>query len=177
MTISAIVRAYNEAATVPACLYSLRAQTRPPDEILLVNNASTDDTHAVGSTIPGVRVLDEPAKGLVRARETGRLAARGTHLAFIDADCRAPLRWVERVARLSTSSRETLAVDRAGAPRERGRRAHALPQRHMGGLKADDYRGSGLGLRFVFVGSRQSSAAALRQVTGSMAGTRASSDG
>jgi glycosyltransferase involved in cell wall biosynthesis len=61
---------------LPACLYSLLAQTRPPDEILIINNASTDETGAVARAIPGVRVVDEPAKGLVIARETARRAAR-----------------------------------------------------------------------------------------------------
>ena len=97
MTITAIVCAYNEARHLPACLFSLLAQTRPPDEILVINNASTDETGAVARAIPGVRVLDEPAKGLVIARETARRAARGEVLAYVDADCRAPIQWLERV--------------------------------------------------------------------------------
>jgi len=44
LTIAAIVCAYNEAATLPACLHSLHAQTRPPDQIVVINNASTDAT-------------------------------------------------------------------------------------------------------------------------------------
>ena len=47
MKISAIVCAYNEAAFLPACLHSLFSQTRPPDEVIVVNNASTDETGAV----------------------------------------------------------------------------------------------------------------------------------
>lgn len=44
LTIAVIVCAYNEAPLLPACLYSLRGQTRPPDDIIVVNNASTDGT-------------------------------------------------------------------------------------------------------------------------------------
>jgi cellulose synthase/poly-beta-1,6-N-acetylglucosamine synthase-like glycosyltransferase len=44
-----------------------------------------------------VQVVDEPRKGLVRARETARRAASGDLLVYIDADCRAPLRWLSRV--------------------------------------------------------------------------------
>jgi glycosyltransferase involved in cell wall biosynthesis len=73
------------------------AQTRRPDEILVINNASTDETGAVARAIPGVRVLDEPAKGLVIARESARRAARSEILAYVDADCRAPIQWLERV--------------------------------------------------------------------------------
>ena len=49
LTISAIVCAYNEADYLPACLHSLLAQTRPPDEILVINNASTDETARRGA--------------------------------------------------------------------------------------------------------------------------------
>ena len=97
MTITVVVCAYNEARLLPGCLHSLRAQTRPPDEILVVNNASTDDTAAVARAIPGVRVIDEPIKGLVVARETARTHATSDVLAYIDADCRAPITWLERV--------------------------------------------------------------------------------
>jgi len=99
VTITAIVCAYNEAHHLPACLFSLLAQTRPPDEILVINNASTDATAAVARAVPGVGVIDEPSKGLVVARERARREARGDVLAFVDADCRAPEKWLQRVER------------------------------------------------------------------------------
>jgi glycosyltransferase involved in cell wall biosynthesis len=97
MTIAVIVCAYNEAHYLPACLHSLLAQTRPPDEIVVVNNASTDDTSVVARRVPGIRVLDEPTRGLLVARETGRRATESDIVAYVDADCRAPLQWLERV--------------------------------------------------------------------------------
>ena len=97
MTISVIVCAHNEERFLAPCLHSLLAQSRPPDEILVINNASTDTTHAVAAAIPGVRVVDEPRKGLVVARERGRQAARGDLLVYVDADCRAPLTWLARI--------------------------------------------------------------------------------
>jgi glycosyltransferase involved in cell wall biosynthesis len=110
LTITAIVCAYNEAGHLPVCIHSLLAQTRPADEILVINNASTDDTGRVAREIarcaPSVRVVDEPAKGLVVARETARRNARGSVLAYVDADCRVPLRWLERVeAQFAASAR------------------------------------------------------------------------
>jgi glycosyltransferase involved in cell wall biosynthesis len=96
-TIAVIVCAYNEAALLPGCLYSLRAQTRPPDDILVINNASTDETRAVACAVPGVRVVDEPEKGLVVARETARRLAQTDIVAYVDADCRAPITWLEHV--------------------------------------------------------------------------------
>jgi glycosyltransferase involved in cell wall biosynthesis len=97
MTIAVIVCAYNEAHYLPACLHSLLAQTRPPDEIVVVNNASTDDTGVVARRVPGIRVLDEPTRGLLVARETGRRATESDIVAYVDADCRAPLQWLERI--------------------------------------------------------------------------------
>ena len=97
LTITVIVCAYNEARYLPACLYSLRAQTRPADDIIVINNASTDETGQVARAVPGVRVIDEPEKGLVVARETARRLAHTDVLAYIDADCRVPIYWLERL--------------------------------------------------------------------------------
>ena len=98
-TITVVVCAYNEASVLPACLHSLLAQTRSADEIIVVNNASTDNTRAVAEAVSGVRVVDEPSKGLVVAREAGRRLARGDLIAYLDADCRAPVWWLERIER------------------------------------------------------------------------------
>jgi glycosyltransferase involved in cell wall biosynthesis len=98
-TITAIVCAFNEAPFLSACLQSLLSQTRPADEIIVVDNASTDQTAAVARAVPGVRVVDQPIKGLVAARETARRIAAGDILAYVDADCRVPLQWLERLER------------------------------------------------------------------------------
>jgi glycosyltransferase involved in cell wall biosynthesis len=110
MTIAAIVCAFNEADFLPACLHSLLAQTRPPDEIIVINNASTDATGALARAVPGVRVLDQPVKGLVKARETARSAAASDVLAYVDADCRVPLQWLERLEHRFHDDRTIVAV-------------------------------------------------------------------
>jgi glycosyltransferase involved in cell wall biosynthesis len=97
LTIAAIVCAYNESRYLAPCLHSLRAQTRPADEIVVVDNASTDDTADVARGVAGVRVVAEPARGLVHARETARRVAQADVLAYLDADCRAPIWWLERI--------------------------------------------------------------------------------
>jgi glycosyltransferase involved in cell wall biosynthesis len=110
LTITAIVCAFNEERLLPAALHSLLAQTRVPDEIIVVNNASTDGTREAARLVPGVRVIDEPRKGLLWARAAGRTAARGDILFYMDADCRAPLRLMERIERRFLRSRATVAV-------------------------------------------------------------------
>ena len=110
MTFSVIVCAHNEAHYLSAGLHSLLAQSRLPDEILVVNNASTDATGAVALEVPHVRVVDEPRKGLVVARETGRRAATGDVLVYLDADCRAPLTWLASIERRFLRNPDLLAL-------------------------------------------------------------------
>ena len=97
--ISVVVCAYNEERYVKACLHSVLAQSRQPDQVLLVNNASTDGTRRIAERIEGVEVIDECRRGLVRARETGRRHATGDLLVYLDADSRLPLGWLEMVER------------------------------------------------------------------------------
>jgi glycosyltransferase involved in cell wall biosynthesis len=109
VTFSVIVCAYNEELLLPGCLQSLLRQSFPPHEIVVINNASTDRT-AAAATVPGVRVVDEPRKGLVVAREAGRRQTSGDVLVYIDADCRAPGDWLERVAQEFSSPHPPVAV-------------------------------------------------------------------
>lgn len=95
--LTVIVCAWNEESTVAACLHSVLAQTRPADEIILVDNGSTDRTREIAAAIPGITVVDEARKGLTRARAAGARASTGDVIAWLDADCRAPLRWLERI--------------------------------------------------------------------------------
>lgn len=110
LTISVVVCAFNEAAYLGPCLQSLSLQSRPPDQLLVINNASTDRTREVAMSMPGVTVVDEPRKGLVVAREAGRRAATGDVLAYLDADCRAPREWLARVARRFEDDDRLVAV-------------------------------------------------------------------
>lgn len=99
LRLSVIVCAHNEARHLAGCLHSLLCQTRLPDEVIVVDNASTDGTGDVARRLPGIDVVCEPRKGLVVARERGRVQASGDVLLYLDADCRAPIEWVARVER------------------------------------------------------------------------------
>ena len=110
MTISVVVCAHNEERYLGPCLISLNAQTRVPDEILVINNASTDRTADVAAAIPDVRVINEWTKGLVIARERGRRESRGELLVYVDADCRAPSTWLERIERRFANDRSLIAL-------------------------------------------------------------------
>lgn len=98
--LSFVIPAYNEEAYIGDCLTSIlreRARKNYDIEIIVVNNASTDATAAVAHSFPGVRVVDEPHKGLVYARRAGFLASTGDLIANVDADTILPSGWIAKV--------------------------------------------------------------------------------
>src|SRR3989344_7732916 len=97
LKISLIIPAYNEEKYIGECLLSARKHAADFCEIIVINNASTDKTADIAKSFPGVRVVDEPQKGLARARQRGLLEASGDIIAFIDADCRLPSHWFKDV--------------------------------------------------------------------------------
>ena len=99
ITISLIIPAYNEEKYIAACLdHVVKHGIGPFLEIIVIDNASTDTTADIARQYNGVRVVHEEKKGLTCARQRGFLEARGSILAFADADTRMPARWAERVA-------------------------------------------------------------------------------
>ncbi len=97
MKISLVIPAYNEEHYIGECLDSvLKSAQGRFFEIIVVNNASTDGTRAEALKRPGVRVVDEPKKGLTSARQRGLEEAKGDLIAYIDADTRIPPGWVDK---------------------------------------------------------------------------------
>ena len=100
MKVSFSIPAYNEEAVIAQCLCSVLAEIKRSGanaEIVVVNNASTDQTKAIASSFPGVRVVDEFHKGLTYARAAGMRATDGEIIANIDADTKLPTGWLTTV--------------------------------------------------------------------------------
>ncbi len=100
--LSFVIPAYNEEAGIEACLRSVLRQVRASGcaaEVIVVDNASTDRTGAVAAAVPGVRVVREPQKGLLFARQRGFEEARGDLVACIDADSTLRPGWIPRAVR------------------------------------------------------------------------------
>jgi len=96
--ISLIIPAYNEEKYIGECLdYAIKNSNNKFFEIIVVDNASTDNTRMESLKRPGVKVVREEKKGLTRARQSGYLEAKGNLFAYIDADTRMPKNWVDRV--------------------------------------------------------------------------------
>ncbi len=95
-SVSVIIPAYNAAVTLRACLIALQHQTRPPDEILVIDDGSTDSTAAVAKAA-GIRVIQQTHHGPAAARNCGVRVAYGSLVLFTDADCEPLPDWVEQM--------------------------------------------------------------------------------
>jgi len=100
MKVSFVIPAHNEEVCLPKCLESVLKEVERSGlaaEIVVVNNTSTDRTREVAERFPGVRVVDEPVKGLTHARAAGMRATDGELIANIDADTMPPPGWLTTV--------------------------------------------------------------------------------
>lgn len=83
--LSVILVVKNGAPFFQAALESVRAQTLPPDEIIVVDGCSTDDSTEIARAL-GARVLVQQDDGLPNARNLGIAHSSGDYIAFLDAD-------------------------------------------------------------------------------------------
>jgi glycosyltransferase involved in cell wall biosynthesis len=96
--VSVAVATHNRAVRLAALLDSLRAQTFTDFEVVVCDDASTDDTAAVLAAADdlAVRVVrHERSAGPARARNAAWRAAEGDLIAFTDDDCEASPGWLE----------------------------------------------------------------------------------
>jgi glycosyltransferase involved in cell wall biosynthesis len=98
VTVSVVIPVKDDAMLLRRCLDALAAQRMPPAEVLVVDNASHDDTAGVARS-HGARVVFEAVPGIPAAAAAGFDAASGDVVARLDADCVPPPDWVERIAR------------------------------------------------------------------------------
>jgi glycosyltransferase involved in cell wall biosynthesis len=87
MTISVIIPAWNAQRHIARAIQSVLAQTQPADEIIIVDDGSTDNTVETVRTFGSkVRLITQPNAGASVARNTGVAAAKSDWIAFLDAD-------------------------------------------------------------------------------------------
>lgn len=113
---SLIIITLRRAALLQNTLAALKRQTRPPDEVVVVDNGPDGETETVAREA-GARYVAEPRRGYGSARNRGLAEARGGVLYFLDDDCVAEADWAERLLEAVESGR----ADLAGGSRVSGR--------------------------------------------------------
>lgn len=94
--VSVVIPSFNDAVLLRTCLDALARQSRAADEVVVVDNDSSDDTVAVAKAA-GARVVHEPIRGIFPATAAGFDAAEGDLLLRLDADSVPPTDWIERI--------------------------------------------------------------------------------
>lgn len=86
-TVSVVIPTYNRAGLLPRAIRSVRDQTRAPDEVVVVDDGSTDSTCGIiEEEFPGVRLLSQEHRGVSAARNLGIMTTSGVWVAFLDSD-------------------------------------------------------------------------------------------
>lgn len=103
--VSILLPFHNAAATIDGAVASMVAQTFADWELLLIDNASSDDgpalAHRWAQRDPRIQLLHEPRIGISRALNTGLAHSKGKYIARMDADDRChPGRLAKQVAYL-----------------------------------------------------------------------------
>lgn len=94
-TVSLYIPCYNGAQYIEGCFAALAQQIRQPDEILFIDDGSTDGSAEMAEKFPGVRVIRHGTnRGLAAARNTALREAQGELIASLDVDCVADRGWL-----------------------------------------------------------------------------------
>lgn len=122
MGVSIVIICYQQGEYLADAIRSAKEQTRPADEIIVVDDGSTDQTREVAGGFPEVGYVWQENAGLSAARNAGMRASKNAHLIFLDADDRLLPNAVETgLACLSANPECAFAygsfcrIDRAGA--------------------------------------------------------------
>lgn len=97
LTLTIVIPVYNEQDYLKPCLDAIAAQSVKPDEVIVVDNNSTDKTVEIARRFKFVKILHEPRQHQVFAQASGFNAARSDILGRIDSDTILPINWVEEI--------------------------------------------------------------------------------
>ena len=87
MQISVVIPSHNRRHTLQRALTSVFTQTSAVDEVILVDDGSTDgSSDSVAKSFPQLKIIRQPRRGVSAARNRGILAARHDWIALLDSD-------------------------------------------------------------------------------------------
>ncbi len=109
-SISVVIAARNEADYIGRCIDSvIRQEGASALEIIVVNNASSDQTAAIAKS-HGCVVIDEKIPSQVLAKQVGCISAKGEIIAVIDADCVVGINWLKSILEIFSADPAISAV-------------------------------------------------------------------
>lgn len=94
MSVGVVVPTHNRRHLLMRTLESLAAQSRPPDQVVVVADGCVDDTVEALEACDGITVVTSPGVGAAGARNAGWRLVDSDVVAFIDDDCRAEPGWI-----------------------------------------------------------------------------------
>ncbi len=97
MKVSLVTTVKDAAPYVDGFLESVSAQTRAPDEVIVVDGGSTDETVEVLRAAEGITLMEEPGANISRGRNVAIRAAAHDVIALTDGDCVLEPDWLERL--------------------------------------------------------------------------------
>ena len=97
MRLSVYIPCYNAARFIEASVNALLSQTCPPDEILVIDDGSSDNSAQLASRLPVRVIRHDKNKGLAAARNTAFLHATHPLVGAIDADVLPEPNWLEHL--------------------------------------------------------------------------------
>ena len=136
--ISVVLPVRDDAPALRSCLAALARQDRPADEIVVVDNGSSDDLLAViaaaerDQDLP-LRLLQEPRPGVSFAAHAGYDAASHQIIARCDADSIPPSSWLARIERQLAAEDDKLVAITGGGRFAPGPRAGPIAVRPLPG--------------------------------------------
>jgi glycosyltransferase involved in cell wall biosynthesis len=95
MKISAYIPCYNVARYIGPVIEAMLAQTRPPDEFLIIDDGCTDGTLDIAAQYPVRIIRHDQNRGLAAARNTAFANAKYELVAAMDSDAEAEKNWME----------------------------------------------------------------------------------
>ncbi len=110
LSLSIVIPVYNEASSLPQCLKAIAAQTLKPDEVIVVDNNSTDRTVEVTAQYKFVTLINEKQQGVQFVARAGFDEAKSEIICRIDADTRLPENWLAQVQDYFLSHESVAAV-------------------------------------------------------------------
>jgi GT2 family glycosyltransferase len=97
--VTVYIPCYNAERYLKDCLQAVLKQTHAPDEVLVIDDGSTDRTTEIASSYPVRLIRHRSNKGLAAARNTAVLNSRNEWIASVDADVVAAHDWLEKLVK------------------------------------------------------------------------------